>query len=89
MKKKITREEVLNSIIAIFIDWNHKGIDENSTIEELHMDIQGVRWMYDWLCDEYSKVNMEYPGEEEIRKLNKGDTIGKLADVAMAHMKGR
>lgn len=88
MKKKVTREEVLSSIIKLFNEHREDVVEEDTSLGRLHIGVQTLMWMYDWLCEEYSKVNMERPLEEELRTLVQGDTLGKLADIAMAHIKG-
>ena len=88
MKKKVTREEVLYSIIKLINEHREDVVEEDASLGRLHIGVQTLMWMYDWLCEEYSKVNMERPLEEELRSLVQGDTLGKLADIAMAHIKG-
>lgn len=88
MTKKVTREEVLSSIIKLINEHREEAVEENAWLGRLHIGIGTLTWMYDWLCEEYSKVNMERPSEDEIKQLLKSDTIGKLADIAMAHIKG-
>lgn len=88
MKKKVTREEVLSSIIKLINERREDVVEERASLGRLHIGVPTLMWMYDWLCEEYSKVNMERPIEEELRTLVQGDTLGKLADIAMAHIKG-
>lgn len=88
MKKRVTREEVLASIIKLINEYREDIVEEEASLGCLHIGVKTLMWMYDWLCEEYSKVNMERPLEEEIRTLVQGDTIGKLADIAMSHIKG-
>ena len=88
MKKKVTREEVLSSIIKLINEHREDVVEEDASLGRLHIGVQTLMWMYDWLCEEYSKVNMERPLEEELKTLVQGDTLGKLADIAMAHIRG-
>ena len=88
MKKKVTREEVLKSIIKLINEHREDVVEEEASLGRLHIGVQTLMWMYDWLCEEYSHVHMERPLEEELRTLVLGDTLGKLADIAMSHIKG-
>ena len=88
MTKKVTRDKVLASIIKLINEYREDAVEEDASLGRLHIGVQTLMWMYGWLCEEYSKVNMERPSEEEIRELVQGDTIGKLADIAMSHIKG-
>lgn len=89
MKKKVTREQVLDSIIKLINAYREDVVEEEASLGRLHIGVQTLMWMYDWLCEEYSHVHMERPLEEELRSLTKSDTIGKLADIAMAHIRGK
>lgn len=88
MKKKVTREEVLESIIKLIKEHREEMVEEDARLGDLHLGFSTISWMFDWLKEEYSKVSMEMPLEEEMRSLLKGDTVGKLADIAMFHIKG-
>ena len=88
MKHKVTREEILKSIIRLINEYREDSVEESARLGNLHIGIQTLTWMYDWLCEDYAKINMQRPSEEELKTLVKGDTIGKLADIAMSHIKG-
>lgn len=88
MKKKVTRKEVLSSIIKLINEHREDVVEEEASLGRLHIGVQTLMWMYDWLCEEYSHVHMERPLEEELRTLVQGDSLGKLADIAMSHIKG-
>lgn len=88
MKKKVTREEVLESIIELLNEYRAESVEEDAQLGRLHIGGQAIMWMYDWLAEKYSKVNMTIPSQSEVAHLVMGDTIGKLADIAMKHIPG-
>jgi hypothetical protein len=88
MKKKVTREEVLESIIELLNEYGKEGVEEKTQLGDARISINCVMWMYDWLAEKYSKVNMTIPSQSEVAHLVMGDTIGKLADIAMKHISG-
>lgn len=88
MKKKVTREEVLESIIELLNEYRAESVEEDAQLGRLHIGGQAIMWMYDWLSEKYSKVNMTIPSQSEVAHLVMGDTIGKLADIAMKHIPG-
>ena len=88
MKKKVTREEVLESIIELLNEYGIEGVEEKTQLGDARISIQCVTWMYDWLAEEYAKVKMARPSQEIIKVLLNCDTIGTLADIAMQHISG-
>ena len=90
MKKKVTREEVLESIIELLNEYRAESVEEDAQLGRLHIGGQAIMWMYDWLAEEYAnKVKMARPSRDIIKRLfKKYDTIGKLADIAMQHIPG-
>ena len=89
MKKKVTREEVLESIIELLNEYGIEGVEEKTQLGDA-ISIECLVWMYDWLAEEYAnKVKMARPSRDIIKRLfKKYDTIGKLADIAMQHIPG-
>ena len=88
VKKKVTREDVLKSIISLINEHRENIVEESACLGQLHISIPMLRWLFDWLKEEYSMVGMTIPDEDELSKLLKGDTIGKLADIAINHIQG-
>lgn len=86
MKQKVTRDKVLNSIIKLIDEYRSDCVEEDASLGRLHIGLQTVEWMYDWLAEEYSGAKMTRPSKEELKELLNGDTIGKLADLAMKHV---
>lgn len=86
MKQKVTRDKVLNSIIKFIDEYLSDCVDEDASLGRLNIGLQTVEWMYDWLAEEYSGAKMTRPSKEELKELLNGDTIGKLADIAMKHV---
>ena len=88
MKKKVTREEVLESIIELLNEYGKEGVEEKTQLGDARISSECLMWMYDWLAEEYAKVKMARPGQDIINVLLKCDTIGTLADIAMQHIPG-
>ena len=85
MKERITREMVVSSIIRLINEHREGCVGEDAQLGRIHIGCSTVSWMYDWLKEEYDWAEMKMPTEDEIRSLRKGDTVGKLADIAMRH----
>lgn len=88
MKIKVTRKDVLASVIKLINEYREDSVEEYAHLGTLRISKQMISWLYDWLCEEYRKVGMTMPSEEELASLVQGDTIGKLADIAMNHIPG-
>ena len=88
MKSKVTREDVLASVIKLINEYREDSVEEGAHLGTLRISKQMIDWLYDWLCDEYRKVGMTKPSEDELEILVQGDTVGKLADIAMNHIPG-
>lgn len=86
MKQKVTREKVLKSIISLIVEHRSECVEEDAQLGRLHIGLQTVEWMYDWLAEEYKDAKMTKPSKDELKELLQGDTIGKLADIAMKHV---
>ena len=86
MKKKVTRDDVLKSIIKLINEYREACVEEDAYLGKLHIGSSMLVWLFDWLKEEYSIVNMTMPEEIELTKLSTGDTIGTLADIAMKHI---
>lgn len=84
-KEKLTRAMVVDSIIKLINEHREECVSENAQLGRIHLGLNTVSWMYDWLKEEYGWAGMTMPTEEEIKALLQGDTIGKLADIAMQH----
>ena len=87
MKEKITREMVVRSIIGLINEHREGCVSEDSQLGRIHIGRSTVSWMYDWLKEEYEWAGMTMPSDDEIKALRQGDTVGKLADIAMSHCK--
>lgn len=85
MKEKITREMVVKSIIGLINVHREECVSEDAQLGRIHIGYNTISWMYDWLKEEYSWAGMTMPSDDEIKALLQGDTIGKLADLAMQH----
>lgn len=85
MKEKITREMVVKSIIGLINEHRKECVSEDAQLGRIHIGYNTISWMYDWLKEEYSWAGMTMPSDDEIKALLQGDTIGKLADLAMQH----
>ena len=85
MKEKITREMVVKSIIGLINEHREECVSEDARLGRIHIGYNTISWMYDWLKEEYSWAGMEMPSDDEIKALRQGDTVGKLADIAMQH----
>ena len=88
MKKKVTRDDVLKSIIKLINEYREDCVEEDAYLGKLHIGPSMLVWLFDWLKEEYRMVKMTMPEESELSQLLKGDTIGKLADIAMNHIPG-
>ena len=85
MKEKITREMVVKSIIGLINEHREECVSEDAQLGRIHIGYNTISWMYDWLKEEYGWAGMTMPSDDEIKALLQGDTIGKLADIAMQH----
>ena len=85
MKVKITREMVVKSIIGLINVHREECVSEDAQLGRIHIGYNTISWMYDWLKAEYSWAEMTMPSDDEIKALLQGDTVGKLADIAMQH----
>lgn len=85
MKEKITREMVVRSIIGRINEHREECVSEDAQLGRIHIGYNTISWMYDWLKEEYGWAGMTMPSDDEIKALLQGDTIGKLADLAMQH----
>ena len=85
MKEKLTREMVVRSIIGLINEHREGCVSEDAQLGRIHITYSTVSWMYGWLKAEYDWAGMKMPTEDEIQALHQGDTIGKLADIAMRH----
>ena len=85
MKEKITREMVVRSIIGLINEHREECVSEDAQLGRINIGYNTISWMYDWLKEEYAWAGMTMPSDDEIKALLQGDTIGKLADLAMKH----
>lgn len=85
MKEKLTREMVVSSIIRLINEHREGCVGEDAQLGRIHIGCSTVSWMYDWLKEEYDWAGMKIPTEAEIKSLRQGDTVGKLAEIAMRH----
>ena len=85
MKEKLTREMVVRSIIRLINEHREGCVGEDAQLGRIHIGCSTVSWMYDWLKEEYDWAGMTMPSDDEIKALWQGDTVGKLADIAMSH----
>ena len=85
MKEKITREMVVKSIIGRINEHREECVSEDARLGRIHIGYNTISWMYGWLKEEYGWAGMTMPSDDEIKALLQGDTIGKLADIAMQH----
>lgn len=76
---------VVSSIIRLINEHREGCVGEDTQLGRIHIGCSTVSWMYDWLKDEYDWAGMKIPPEDEIKSLRQGDTVGKLAEIAMRH----
>ena len=88
MKKKVTRDDVLKSIIKLINEYREDCVEEDAYLGKLHIGPSMLVWLFDWLKEEYRMVEMTMPEECELTHLLQRDTIGTLADIAMKHIPG-
>ena len=88
MKKKVTRDDVLKSIIKLINEYREDCVEEGAYLGKLHIGTSMLVWLFDWLKEEYRMVKMTMPEECELTHLLQRDTIGTLADIAMKHIPG-
>ena len=88
MKKKVTRDDVLKSIIKLINEYREDCVEEDAYLGKLHIGPSMLVWLFDWLKEEYRMVKMTMPEESELTHLLQRDTIGTLANIAMKHIPG-
>ncbi len=88
MKKEVTRDDVLKSIIKLINEYREDCVEEDAYLGKLHIGPSMLVWLFDWLKEEYRMVKMTMPEECELTHLLQRDTIGTLADIAMKHIPG-
>ena len=86
VKKKVTRDDVLKSIIKLINEYREDAVGEDASLGRLHIGPSMLIWIFDWLKEEYKMVGMTMPEESEVTHLLQRDTIGTLADIAMKHI---
>ena len=85
MTEKITRDKIVKAIIRRINEYREDLVTEDARLGVIGAGPGMVSWVYDWLREEYDWAGMTMPDADEIKRLLKGDTVGRLADIAMAH----